>query len=45
MVKKYLFPTTGYGTRLLPATKTMSKERFVMPTNDYCNLRKADGHQ
>ncbi len=29
MIKKCLFPAAGYGTRFLPATKSMPKE--MMP--------------
>ena len=30
MIKKCLFPVAGYGTRFLPATKSMPKE--MLPT-------------
>ena len=29
MIKKCLFPAAGYGTRFLPATKSMPKEMYT----------------
>ena len=32
MIKKYLFPAAGYGTRFLPKTKAMPKEMLPVLT-------------
>ena len=39
MIKKCLFPAAGYGTRFLPATKSMPKEMLPILTKPFFSTK------